>query len=563
MNRNVESHFALNPTRIDLSRSTFDRSASVKTSFNAGDIVPFFLEEVLPGDTFNVKSSKVVRMQTLLTPMMDNVYLDTYYFFVPNRLVWKHWKEFNGENTESAWIPTTEYEVPQITSPADTGWSVGTIADYFGIPTGIPNLSVSALPFRAYALVMNEWFRDQNLQDPLVVPDDDVTVAGVNTATFVSDVAKGGKPYIAAKYHDYFTSCLPSPQKGPDVTIPVAQAGSYPVVTGETIDRSKFPGNILWYGSSYVDGKPTSPTPVVTAYPIKTSYNTSDPNANVRFGTRDYYENEQSFPANLWAVADGNAAAATINQLRLAFQIQKLYERDARGGSRYIEILKSHFGVTSPDARLQRPEYLGGNRVPININQVVQQSGTGTGAKTPQGTVVGMSQTTDSHSDFIKSFTEHGFILGVMVARYDHTYQQGLDRMWSRKDRFDYYWPVFANIGEQAVKNKEIYAQGNSEDDEVFGYQEAWADYRYKPNRVTGEMRSAYAQSLDVWHLADDYSTRPSLSDSWIREDKTNIDRVLAVTSQVSNQFFADIYVQNRATRPMPMYSIPGLIDHH
>ncbi len=555
MNRNVESHFALNPTRIDLSRSTFDRSASVKTSFNAGDIVPFFLEEVLPGDTFNVKSSKVVRMQTLLTPMMDNVYLDTYYFFVPNRLVWKHWKEFNGENTESAWIPETKYEVPQITSPAGTGWSVGTIADYFGIPTGVPNLSVSALPFRAYALVMNEWFRDQNLSDPLVVPDDDATVAGVNTGTFVSDVAKGGKPYVAAKYHDYFTSCLPSPQKGPDVLIPVAQAANYPVVPlSQTVPAS------AWTNQPYHASRWNAlGTNVTGTIQFEAGAQQTDPGAVANSS------NSARGPVidNLWAVADGNAASATINQLRLAFQIQKLYERDARGGSRYIEILKSHFGVTSPDARLQRPEYLGGNRVPININQVIQQSGTGSGSSTPQGTVVGMSQTTDSHADFIKSFTEHGFIIGVMVARYDHTYQQGLDRLWSRKDRFDYYWPVFANIGEQAVKNKEIYAQGNAEDDQVFGYQEAWADYRYKPNRVTGEMRSAYAQSLDVWHLADDYASRPSLSDSWIREDKTNIDRVLAVTSANSNQFFADIYVQNRATRPMPMYSIPGLIDHH
>ncbi len=557
MNRNVESHFALNPTRIDLSRSTFDRSASVKTSFNAGDIVPFFLEEVLPGDTFNVKSSKVVRMQTLLTPMMDNVYLDTYYFFVPNRLVWKHWKEFNGENTESAWIPETKYEVPQITAPAGTGWAVGTIADYFGIPTGVSGLSVSALPFRAYALIMNEWFRDQNLSDPLVVPDDDATVAGVNTGTFVSDVAKGGKPYIAAKYHDYFTSCLPSPQKGPDVTIPVASGGNLPVVPlSANTDHSLSTAGLKWLNRG--DGSLVSPS-MATLVGINNGGNS----------TGSSYENSYRppagdiYPGNLWAVSTGEVQSATINQLRLAFQIQKLYERDARGGSRYIEILKSHFGVTSPDARLQRPEYLGGNRVPININQVIQQSGTGSGSATPQGTVVGMSQTTDSHADFIKSFTEHGFIIGVMVARYDHTYQQGLDRLWSRKDRFDYYWPVFANIGEQAVKNKEIYAQGNAEDDQVFGYQEAWADYRYKPNRVTGEMRSAYAQSLDVWHLADDYSSRPSLSDSWIREDKTNIDRVLAVTSANSNQFFADIYVQNRATRPMPMYSVPGLIDHH
>lgn len=560
MNRNVESHFALNPTRIDLSRSTFDRSSSVKTSFNAGDIVPFFLEEVLPGDTFNVKSSKVVRMQTLLTPMMDNVYLDTYYFFVPNRLVWQHWKEFNGENTESAWIPETTYEVPQITSPAGTGWAVGTIADYFGIPTGIPNLSVSALPFRAYALVMNEWFRDQNLQDPLVVPLDDATVAGVNTGTFVSDVAKGGKPYIASKYHDYFTSCLPAPQKGPDVLIPSATAGEYPVVPRPNVVPSNLLDGTTYTAKIYKAGSDANATRAGIGFYVSDDLQTgTQTNGLISTGSR----NTEATPVinNLWAVASGGLGA-TINQLRLAFQVQKLYERDARGGSRYIEILKSHFGVTSPDARLQRPEYLGGNRVPININQVIQQSATQSGT-TPQGTVVGMSQTTDSHSDFIKSFTEHGFILGVMVARYDHTYQQGLERFWSRKDRFDYYWPVFANIGEQAVKNKEIYAQGNAEDDEVFGYNEAWADYRYKPNRVTGEMRSAYAQSLDVWHLADDYSSRPSLSDSWIREDKANIDRVLAVQSSVSNQFFADIFVQNRATRPMPVYSVPGLIDHH
>lgn len=560
MNRNVESHFALNPTRIDLSRSTFDRSSSVKTSFNAGDIVPFFLEEVLPGDTFNVKSSKVVRMQTLLTPMMDNVYLDTYYFFVPNRLVWSHWKEFNGENTESAWIPETTYEVPQITSPANGGWNVGTIADYFGIPTGIPNLSVSALPFRAYALVMNEWFRDQNLQDPLVVPLDDATVAGVNTDTFVSDVAKGGKPYIAAKYHDYFTSCLPSPQKGPDVLIPSATAGEYPVVPRSNVVPDSLLDGTRYSAKIYDADDDASKSRAGLGFYVSADGLTGTQTTGI-LNTPSGRTGSVPVINNLWAVASGGLGA-TINQLRLAFQVQKLYERDARGGSRYIEILKSHFGVTSPDARLQRPEYLGGNRVPININQVIQQSGTQSGT-TPQGTVVGMSQTTDSHSDFIKSFTEHGFILGVMCVRYDHTYQQGLERFWSRKDRFDYYWPVFANIGEQAVRNKEIYAQGNAEDDEVFGYQEAWADYRYKPNRVTGEMRSAYAQSLDVWHLADDYSTRPSLSDSWIREDKANIDRVLAVQSSVSNQFFADIYVQNRATRPMPVYSIPGLIDHH
>lgn len=553
MNRNVESHFALNPTKIDISRSTFDRSSSVKTSFNTGDIVPFYVDEVLPGDTFNVKTSKVVRLQTMLTPMMDNMYLDTYFFFVPNRIVWEHWKQFNGENTESAWIPQTQYEVPQITAPVG-GWQVGTIADYFGIPTGVENLSVNSLPFRAYALIMNEWFRDENLQDPLVVPMDDSTVTGVNTGTFVTDVAKGGKPYIACKYHDYFTSCLPSPQKGPDVQIPVSPATDLPVVpkldfawnyNGTAVPAMKYAytdqaANIS-AGSGMVIGSD------------KAVYDYSGVGSN---------GNHPIAPSNLWAIQDGLPAAATINQLRLAFQIQKLYERDARGGTRYIEILKSHFGVTSPDARLQRPEYLGGNRVPINVNQIVQQSAT-TDGSTPQGNPVGLSLTTDTHSDFTKSFTEHGFVIGVMVARYDHTYQQGIERMWSRKDRFDYYWPVFANIGEQAVLNKEIYAQGTAKDNEVFGYQEAWADYRYKPNRVTGEMRSSYAQSLDVWHLGDDYDALPSLSDSWIREDKANVDRVLAVTSSISNQLFCDIYVKNRTTRPMPMYSVPGLIDHH
>lgn len=551
MNRNTESHFATLP-KVDISRSTFDRSASLKTSFNVGQIVPFFIDEVLPGDTFDIKTSKVVRMPSMITPIMDNIYLDTYYFFVPNRLVWSHWKEFNGENTESAWIPKTEYEIPQLTAPAG-GWNVGTLADYFGIPTGVPKLSVSALPFRAYALIMNEWFRDQNLSDPLSIPVDDATVQGVNTGTFVTDVAKGGLPYTAAKYHDYFTSCLPSPQKGPDVEIPVSPGTNYPVVplakkVGLTPDQ-----NVQWHVFHKGTGQKAPETGDYFMQGYGGLYELNDSVA----GTRS-----DLYPTNLWAINDGSVSSATINQLRLAFQVQKLYERDARGGTRYIEILKSHFGVTSPDARLQRPEYLGGNRLPITINQVLQQSGT-LDAGTPQGTPTGQSLTTDVHGDFKKSFVEHGYIIGVMVARYDHTYQQGIERFWSRKSRFDFYWPVFANIGEQAVLNKEIYAQGSAKDEEVFGYQEAWADYRYKPNRVTGEMRSQYPQSLDVWHLADDYDSLPSLSDSWIREDSGTVNRVLAVSEKNSNQLFADIYVQNRCTRPMPVYSIPGLIDHH
>lgn len=571
MHRNVESRFALNPS-IDIGRSTFDRSSSVKLSFDVGELIPFYVDEVLPGDTFKISTSRVVRMQSLLTPIMDNIYLDTYYFFVPNRLVWEHWREFNGENSQSAWVQQVEYSVPQVTAPATTGWEVGTLADYFGIPTGVAGLSVNALPFRAYGLIVNEWFRDENLVDPLVVPTGDATQTGTNGSDYKQDICNGGAPFVVAKYHDYFTSALPAPQKGPDVTLPVASGGTFPVYATENLHNlADLPtysdGTRVYmqmYGGVQSDHAPGTQyfTPMYPANATETmkDFGYGDGVGDTP-GPTTNEGNKFPVPVNLWAI-DTNPQAATINQLRLAFQIQKLYERDARGGTRYIEILKSHFGVTSPDARLQRPEYLGGNRIPITINQVVQQSGTADGT-TPQGTTTGMSLTTDTNDDFVRSFTEHGYIIGVMCARYDHTYQQGIERMWSRKTRFDFYWPVFSNIGEQAILNKEIFAQGTDVDDEVFGYQEAWAEYRYKPNRVAGEMRSSYAQSLDVWHLADDYATLPSLSASWIQEDKAAVDRCLAVTSTVSNQLFADLYVRNICTRPMPANSIPGLIDHH
>ena len=565
MSRNTNSRFALNPTNLNISRSKFNRDSTYKTSFNVGELIPFYVDEVLPGDTHQIRTSKLCRMQPLVTAPMDNLYLDTYYFFVPNRLVWNHWREFNGENTESAWIPKTEYAIPQVNAPA-SGWSVGTIADYMGIPTGVKNLSVSAIPFRAYALIVDEWFRDQNLQNPVNIPLDDATITGSDGTDYITDLVKGGKPFVAAKYHDYFTSCLPSPQKGPDVTI----------------------GMVSTDGSSTIPVKPVTDSPWSFSggsdYPLKFGFlgNITVPSQRgglVAFlndsdsASKDVTAHIQSqqnvLPTNLTAQISStnlgldvsDASIATVNQLRMAFQIQKLYERDARGGTRYIEILKSHFGVTSPDARQQRPEYLGGNRIPINMNQVIQTSGSTD--TSPQANVAGYSLTSDSHGDFIRSFTEHGYIIGLMVARYDHTYQQGLARHWSRKTRFDYYWPVLANIGEQAVLNKEIYAQGTEQDSEVFGYQEAWADYRYKPSMVTGEMRSQYAQSLDSWHFADDYEALPKLSPDWIKEDKTNIDRVLAVTSQNSNQLFADLFIQNETTRPMPMYSVPGLIDHN
>ncbi len=562
--RNMDSRFAVNP-QITIDRSKFNRDSSVKTSFNVGDLIPFYIDEVLPGDTFQVRTSLVARLQPLVTAPMDNLYLDTYYFFVPNRLVWEHWRELNGENTESAWIPQTEYQVPQITAPTG-GWNIGTIADYFGIPTGVANISVSALPFRAYSLIVNEWFRDQNLKDPLETPKGDATVQGVNTGNYITDCAKGGLPFKAAKLHDYFTSCLPSPQKGPDVLINSVNA-SYPVVTGDVHDSVNSKMSFDVYNNSTSGAMITSGaglSPGIRAgstltFPVGKTVATAH-SSSVNGGSGDDYLKLTLSPNNLWANASASTAT-TINQLRMAFQIQKMYEKDARGGTRYQEMIKSHFGVTSPDARLQRPEYLGGERIPININPVVQMSATTTNS--PQGTVAGQSVTSDSHGDFIESFTEHGFIIGLCVARYEHTYQQGLNKLWSKKSRTDFYLPVLANIGEQPVLNKEIYAQGNDKDNEVFGYQEAWADYRYKPSIVTGEMRSNHNKSLDSWHFADDYESQPYLSSSWIDEDKSPVDRALAVQSSVSNQIFADFFIQNETTRPMPVYSIPGLIDHN
>ncbi len=555
MNRNT-FNFNNNPIHMDFSRSRFNRDSSVKLSFNVGELIPFYVDEVLPGDTMEVSTSKVVRMQTLLTPVMDNMYLDTYYFFVPNRLVWDHWKEFQGENTESAWIPQTQYTVPQITAPTG-GWSVGSIADYMGIPTGVENLSVNALPFRAYALICDYWFRSENLQDPFAIPKNESTVVGSNGNDYKLDVAKGGKPWIARRYNDYFSQALPSPQKGPAVILPGFAGGQYPVVgTGKGLNLTDGTNNL---GITTAGDNRIAP---VTSY-YNTDVGSSHSTSPGTYGKANSTLGIPSSGDSGMIVNVSGVGAVSINELRTAFQLQKYYEQLARSGSRYSEILRSQFGVISPDSRLQNPEYLGGSHIPITVNQVVQNSGTGTGSNTPQGTTVAYSLTADNHYDFSKSFVEHGFVIGVCVARYDHTYQQGIERFWSRKKVTDYYIPVFANLGEQGICNKEIFAQGTATDDEIFGYVPRWNEYRYKPSRVCGEMRSSFAQSLDCWHLADDYEALPTLSGSWLMEDKTNVDRVLAVTSRVSNQLFGDFYIQNVSTRAMPLHSIPGLIDHH
>lgn len=555
MNLDMNSRFSYNPG-TSAPRSRFDMSTSVKTSFDNGQLIPFFYEEVLPGDTFQIETNILSRMQTLITPIMDDVKLDMFYFFVPNRLVWEHWKEFMGENTQSAWYPETEYTIPQIEVAPTKTVDAKSVADYFGIPpqtVGEGNkLSFSALPFRAYGLIWNEWFRDENLQDPVLVDTSDSTHQYDST-----DPTEGGVVLTVNKYHDYFTSSLPEPQKGPDVQIPLGSfAPVYASSSGllDNIERSfpDAPIEMRWTSSK----RPTAGTTMGLQTPGTGDGASGDTSIMSAVGgspSGSVYSNINF--SNLITDLTG-ATAATINSLRLAFATQRLYEKNARGGTRYREIIRSHFNTISPDARQQVPELLSYNSINININQVVQNSETAT---TPQGTQTAYALTADSDNSFTKSFTEHGMVIGLMCARHKHTYQQGIPRCFSRKTKFDYYWPVFANLGEQPVLNKEIYADGSETDNEVFGYQEAWAEYRYHPDTVTAEMRSSYPQSLDVWHLADEYSQLPTLSPTWIQEGKASVDRVLAVTSENSNQYFADIYVKNYVTRVMPMFSIPGL----
>lgn len=537
MNRNAEQHYSQVP-HANVPRARFKRDYSLLTTMNEGDLIPIYCDEVLPADTAKIDLNALMRMSTPLYPVMDNCYCDFYFFFVPSRLLWEHFENLMGQNDSTFWAEKVEYTTPKTTAPTG-GWNVGTLADYFGIPTGVENLQVNSLPFRAYAKIWNEWFRDENLQQPVTMSKTDATTAGSNAGTALTDAEAGGQPLKVCKYKDYFTSCLPNPQKGEAVTLPMTGAAP-----------------IYGYGTASLKEKLDS---IDLEHTTNFIPYLAGPNGDELSGAKLaqlYTEIDDSLHPVLGADMS-NVTAATINELRQAIAVQHIMERDARTGTRYKEILQGAWGVTSPDARLDRSEYIGGYRLPININQVIQTSSTD--STSPQGNTAAFSMTTMSHNMATYSATEHGFIIGLAAVRVDHSYQQGLSRLWTRSTRFSYYDPMLANLGEQAVLNQEIYAQGNAQDEEVFGYQEAWADYRYHTNMITGEMRSTYAQTLDAWHYADKYNELPKLSSDWIKEGTENIDRTIAVQSDNSRQFICNFYFDQTWTRAMPIYSIPGL----
>lgn len=570
MFKNVESHFATVPVS-EKPRSMFSRPKPVRTSFNAGDVVPLYCEPIYPGDTVKMTTHKVVRFQTMLTPVLDNAYLDLTWWFVPLRLIFNRTKEFFGENTSSPWIPQVSYQLPTISAPSG-GFAVGGIADHLEYPVGVnwnatDKNAPTVLPIRAYALICDTFWRDQNLTDPLNIPLGDSNQTGTNGSSYINDTANGGALFKAAKFHDVFTSCLPGPQKHDPVKFPLISGTMAPVGTRQTLTTnyvsSSFNNNSLFWlprsGGAFTDnqwyqpdilGKTDKPAAAPNGYATSYAHSESSPISSNPFTI---------YPANLWADLSDTVGAVTVNQLRLSFQLQKFYESLARSGSRYHEMIAGMWGITNPDSRVQIPEYLGGNRVAINVHEVTNQAQT---AVDFLGDLGAMSRTSDSHHEFIKSFSEYGLLMCLACVRTDKSYSQGVPHWMLRKKAEEWYTPMFASIGEQPVPKCTIYADGNMNNDSVFGYQEAWYDLRYSVPACTGLMRPGVSGSLATWHYGDYYTQAPTLSDGWIREDKTNVDRTLAVTSAVSDQLFGDFLFDSEWTRVLPMYSVPGLIDH-